>query len=151
MYSRILLAYDGSPASERALEQGIRLATALQAEVTIATVAEPLPGYYQIAATVAPGFLEQSREEAMRRLSGIQARAKQLSEEHGLQTKTVLVEAEEVTGLIEIAELQRPDLLIIGFHRHSSYLERAGTVRRIANQARCPLLAVPEWNPSTET
>ena len=41
MYNRVLIATDGSPLSERAVDTGINLATSLKASVIIATVGAP--------------------------------------------------------------------------------------------------------------
>jgi nucleotide-binding universal stress UspA family protein len=42
MYANILLSTDGSDAAKKGLEHGIALAKALNAKVTVITVAEPL-------------------------------------------------------------------------------------------------------------
>jgi hypothetical protein len=43
MYANILLSTDGSEVAQKGIEQGIALAKALNAKITIITVTEPLP------------------------------------------------------------------------------------------------------------
>lgn len=63
MFDRILIAYDGSPEAENALQTGLDLAARLQSSTTLVTVLEPLPGYVSIASSVAPELPVEMRRE----------------------------------------------------------------------------------------
>jgi nucleotide-binding universal stress UspA family protein len=142
MYERILIAYDGSKEAERALAEGLTLAAATQARVTIATVAEPLPGYYNMAAMVAPDVPETARRDRLQQLEELQAKATEFSTSHGLTVTTTLLEAGEVQGILSAARALKADLLVIGLRRHVQNIEWAGTVRQVANETPCSILAV---------
>ena len=46
MFHKIMVAYDESSEAGRALQASIELAKTLNAELSVVTVLEPLPGYY---------------------------------------------------------------------------------------------------------
>jgi hypothetical protein len=60
MYANILLSTDGSEVAQKGIEQGIALAKALNAKITIITVTEPLPAYY--GGLHAPGWIPPQAE-----------------------------------------------------------------------------------------
>ena len=64
-FHKIMVAYDDSPEAGRALRMAIELATALQAELSVVTVLEPLPIYYSFAMIGAPAvnWTEERRGE----------------------------------------------------------------------------------------
>lgn len=142
MYERILIAYDGSREAERALDEGVRLAKALGSHVTLATIAEPLPGYYDLAVVVAPEALDQFRQDQFERLRSLQVKASELAKAHGVTIETALIEEGEVSGILEVASALKASLIVVGLRRHDQHLEWVGTVRQIANRTACPILAV---------
>jgi nucleotide-binding universal stress UspA family protein len=142
LYERILIAYDGSKEAERALDEGIRLAKSLGSHVVLATIAEPLPGYYGLAVVVAPEAPNQLRQDELGRLESLQAKASELAKTHDITIETTLIEADEVAGILEAASTLKANLIIVGLRRHDQHLEWVGTVRQIANSTPCPILAV---------
>jgi len=78
MFKHLLIATDGSPASERALDQGLLLAKTLAAQATVVTVTEPwtegayatiptpslIKAYEQAAAGGAASLLDSVRKAA---------------------------------------------------------------------------------------
>ncbi|WP_263357682.1 universal stress protein [Acidicapsa ligni] len=142
MYDRILIAYDGSRESERALEEGVRLAQVLGSHVTLATIAEPMPGYYGLSVVVAPQAPEEFRQDQLSRLGSLQVRASELAKSHGVTIETTLIEAAEVSGILQAAHALKANLIVIGLRRHTQHVEWVGTVRQIANESPCPILAV---------
>lgn len=142
MFSRILIAYDGSPESRRALATGMQLAAELHSETTLVTVVEPLPGYVNMAGAVAPEVPSELRRERRQHMEELQHEVKQQAATKNVPVETVLVEGEEIEGILETAKRTRADLLVLGLHRHHTAVEFAGTVRRIANHTLCPILAV---------
>lgn len=142
MFDRILIAYDGSAEAKKALDTGIRLAAALHSSATLVTVLEPLPGYLNIAQTVAPSLPAELKEESRQRFETMQAEVRQQAAQAGVQVKTLLVEGRETSGILDAARTTHADLLVVGLRRHATTVEFAGTVRRIANECPCPILAV---------
>ncbi len=142
MFDRILIAYDDSPEAESALHTGLDLASALRATTTLVTVLEPLPGYVSIAGSFAPDLPESMQHERRQHLESLQARAQQEAANRNVHLKTQILEAAEVSGILNAACTARADLLVVGLRRHTA-AEWASTVRHIANECPCPILAVP--------
>lgn len=143
MFHRILIAYDGSHESHKALETGIALARELKADTSLISVIEPLPGYIALAGSVEPSYPIELKQEHRERLATMQSEVKQKAAQNGMGVETLLVEGPEVQGLLDAVRDTRADLLVVGLRSHSGSVEFAGTLRRIANEIHCPVLAVP--------
>ena len=142
MFHRILIAYDESKEACKALETGMKLAAELHATATLLTVLEPLPGYVHMACAVVPNLPNQMRDERRVRLEKAQERAKEQAQQHGLEVDTLLIEGDEIPCILEMTRKVHADLLVLGLHRHVPGLEWSGTMRCIANETPCPILAV---------
>jgi len=142
MFNRILIAYDGSPESKKALETGIELAAALHSSTTLVSVVEPLPGYVNFARTVAPTLPSELAAENRQHLEAMQSEVRQQAAAHGIEVHTMIAEGSETGEILHAAQSTHADLLVVGLRRHAATLEWAGTVRRIANATPCPILAV---------
>lgn len=142
MFNRILIAYDESKEACKALETGVKLAVELHAKTTLLTVIEPLPGYVHMACAVAPDYPQQVLQERRSQLEECQARAKKHAADHGLELDTVIVEGDEIDTILEFTRKHHADLLVLGLHRHAPGIEWQSTMRCIANQTPCPILAV---------
>jgi len=73
----------------------------------------------------------------------MQAEVKQKAAQSGMEIDTLLVEAGEAEGVLEAVRETQAGLLVVGLRPHDHTVEFAGTLRRIANQIHCPVLAVP--------
>ena len=142
MFDRILIAYDGSTEAKKALDTGLRLAATLGSAATLVTVMEPLPGYVNIAQTVAPSLPAELRQASRQRFEEMQLEVKQRASKTGVAITTLLIEGRETRGILEATKTTHADLLVVGLRRHATNVELAGTVRRIANECPCPILAV---------
>lgn len=142
MFDRILIAYDGSPEAESALNTGLDLAATLHADTTLVTVLEPLPGYVNLAGSIAPELPVQMQHQRRERLEVLQALAQQKAAERNLPLQTLLLQDNEVSGILDTARTAKANLLVIGMPRHTAAVEWAGTFRHIANESPCPILAV---------
>jgi nucleotide-binding universal stress UspA family protein len=145
MFRRILIAYDGSPESKKALETGIALARELKAETSLVSVIEPLPGYVSLAGTIEPSFPVELQQERRSKFSAMQAEVKARAAQNGMEVETLLIEAPEAQGVLDTVRDTHADLLVVGLRPHDRTVEFAGTLRRIANQIHCPVLAVPVY------
>jgi len=144
MFKRILVAYDASPESERALVAGIRLAKSLNAELRAVTVQEKLPPYAGYIDAEVPGGTTLLRQQATQYYRDLQARAEQAAQQEGVILTTELVEGDEVQGIVECAQRTQSDLLVLGLHRHSLLFSRLWnhTTHDLSQQVTSSILAV---------
>lgn len=108
---RILVCYDGSPESERALERAAEVASAVPSEVTVVSAAEPI--YRQAPYT---GYADPAEEEAHRRLLGD---ATTRLAGYGVTAATMA----PVVAILEAARATDADLIVVG-SRHRGVVER---------------------------
>jgi nucleotide-binding universal stress UspA family protein len=125
MFKRILVAYDGSPESGRALVVGIQLAKNLKADLRTVYVYEKLPayaaGYMDFGVSGASILLPKQASEYYRML---QVRAQQAARQQDIALKTELVEGDEVQAIVECVQRTRSDLLVLGIPRHYGLFSR---------------------------
>ena len=112
---RILVCYDGSPESERALERVAEVAVAVPSEVTVVSVAEPIYRQQPYAGYADPAEEQAHRrllEEATRRLAGL-----------GVEAATVEPARETVDAILETARGAGAELIVVG-SRHRGVIRR---------------------------
>ena len=124
MFKRILVAYDESPASGRALLVGIHLAKSLNAELRAVSIQEKLPAYSGYIDAEVPGGTALLREQASQYYQKLQADAQDAAREQGIALTTELVEGNEVEAIVECAERTQSNLLVVGIHRHPLLVSR---------------------------
>ena len=120
MYSRILVAYNGTPESRSALDEAARIAPGATVEVHLAGVvhypaAYLLAGEYvpEVALTDEREHMEADLRNARTRLAG-----------SGLNVTEHLLVGEPVDVLSKLAEKLNVDLLILGHPRTKSFAMR---------------------------
>src|SRR5215470_6721773 len=124
MFKRILVAYDESPESRRALLTGIHLAKSLNAELRAVSIQEKLPPYSGYIDAEIPGgtaLLQQQASEYYRKLHDD---AREIARQAGITLTTELIDGDEVTAVAECVQRTQSDLLVVGIHRHSLLLSR---------------------------
>jgi nucleotide-binding universal stress UspA family protein len=125
MFKRILVAYDGSPESGRALIVGIQLAKSLKADLRAVYVYEKLPayaaGYMDLGVSGASIVLPRQASQYYRTL---QLNAQQAAHQQGIALKTELVEGDEVKAIVECVQRTRSDLLVLGIPPHYGLFSR---------------------------
>lgn len=124
MFKRILVAYDDSPASGRALLTGIHLAKSLNAELRAVSVQEKLPAYDGYIDAEVPGGTALLQQEASEYYRKLQSEAQEAARQEGIALATELIEGDEVDAIVEYAERTHSDLLVVGIHRHPLLLSR---------------------------
>jgi len=124
MFKRILVAYDESPESGRALLTGIHLAKSLHAELRAVSIQEKLPPYSGYIDAEVPGGTALLRQQASEYYLKLHADAQEAARQTGIVLTTELVEGDEVEAIVECAQRNRSDLLIVGIHRHPLLLSR---------------------------
>ena len=120
MYAHILVAIDGSDLAERALDQAIAVAKALNSEITVVTVTEPGAvmgaGYAAVSGTVIDPIPEliEAQEIGARTVLG---KAEEKVKAAGVPVKTVYVnDSFPAEGISLTAQNLDADLIVMGSH-----------------------------------
>src|SRR5262249_48832365 len=121
MYANILLSTDGSDVAKKGVENGIALAKALNAKVTVITVTEPLPVDYGggFDAGWIPSQEEFDRfDAACKETAGkVLGEARAMAERIGIAVETLHApNAHPATTIIETAKARGCDLIVMGSH-----------------------------------
>ena len=124
MFKRILVAYDESPASGRALLTGIHLAKSLNAELRAVSMQEKLPAYSGYIDAEVPGGTALLREQDTEYYRKLQSDAQEAARQQGVGLTMELVEGDEVQAIVECAQRTHSDLLVVGIHRHPWLVNR---------------------------
>ena len=137
MYSRILVANDGSPGGQKALSGAIELARKLSAELHMVTV-EELPRF--------PASIDEiARKRTKRTIASLPSSTRpRPAKGAGAAIETHLVPGHVAEGVIGLIKQLRADLLVVGFMGHSQLYERiiGGTTDRLVRLAPCAVLVV---------
>ncbi len=116
MYKHLLVAIDGSELAQNALEQGIALAKALDARVSIVTVTEPWHAFTAGDGTVIFPIEEYETSITQWALETLRAAAK-VATDADVTCETIHVEENyPADGIIETAKQQQCDLIVMGSH-----------------------------------
>jgi nucleotide-binding universal stress UspA family protein len=146
----IVVGYDGTEASELALERVAELAPLLQAKVIVASVETPVP-----AAALADAYLppapvpdvdldverqERAQEERERSL----ARARSYFDERGIAAEVASAIGPAVDEIIEVAAQHDADLIVVGTHEPGllERLFRGSVSQGVVRRAHCDVLVV---------
>ncbi len=113
---RLVVAYDGSPGADRALERVASLADEGDA-VTVITVA---PGFSQASARS-----QHERDANVARRTAVAAGARRRLFERGVAATTLVVEGDPAQRICELAAREGSDLIVIGT-RHLHGIQRVG-------------------------
>jgi nucleotide-binding universal stress UspA family protein len=119
MYADILLSTDGSDVARKGIKQGMALAKALNAKVTVITVTEPLP--YGSVQTLTSSHETVARYDAACKEHAVKVlgAARALAEEIGISAELLHVpNAHTATAIIETAKSRGCDLIVMASHGH---------------------------------
>lgn len=116
MYQHILIAIDGSELAQKALDQGIALAQALDARVTIVTVSEPWHSYAVGEATM-PFPVKEYQESVAEWALDILNHAKALAQAAGVSSTTIHIKDDyPADGILTAADRNDCDLIVMASH-----------------------------------
>ena len=143
MFSKIVVALNELPESQRALRAAIDLARACNAELATVSILGDLPAYASFAIVVEP-TAPSAMKDARRRAQGeLHEKASRLAKEHGVRATGSIVEGREVQAILHYLREENADLLVIGLHQHDFYLSRLwSSVYDLAQEASCSVLGV---------
>ncbi len=143
MFSKIVVALNDFPESQRALRTAIELARVCNAELATVSILGDLPAYMSFAIAVDPSAPSTMKEDRRRAHSELHKKASLLAQEHGVRAKSSIVEGREVQAILCFLKDERADLLVIGLHQHDFYLSRLwSSVYDLAQEAPCSVLGV---------
>ena len=103
---RILVYYDGSAESTRALDRVVEIASVVPSDVTVVSVAEPL-----YPAAPYTGYASPIEEKRHRQLLENASRS---LDAHGIATETIEPTGKSADAILDVARERRAELIIIG-------------------------------------
>jgi len=138
MFTKILVANDGSFGGLKALSTAIQLAKRISAKLHIMIVKE-LPRF-----PASIDEIEEEKDEANHRFAPVIATAQAQAKAAGVTLETHLVPGHVVEATVGLINQLNADLLVVGFMGHSQLYERiiGGTTDRLVRLAPCTVLVV---------
>ncbi len=137
MFKKILVAFDGSEGSKKALRNGIDLARCCGADLHSISVEEDLPHY---VATI--GEFEEVKQKADAFFANLTHDAVEQAKAAGVTLTPHVVAGHEVESIVDFCREGEFDVVVVGFMGHSRIYERiwGGTSRTITRLAPCSVL-----------
>src|SRR5882757_9156979 len=143
MFSKIVVALNDLPESQRALRTAIDLARSFSASLATVSILGDLPAYTSFAIVVDPSAPTAMREDRRLIQAELHDKATRLAKEHGVHATSAIVEGREAHAILRFLKEEKADLLIIGLHQHDFYLARLwNSVYDLAQDATCSVLGV---------
>lgn len=143
MFSKIVVALNDLPESQRALRTAIDLASSFRASLATVSILGDLPAYASFAIVVDPASPTAMREDRRRIQAELHNRATLLAKDSGVEATSAIVEGREVQAILHFLKEQKADLLVVGLHQHDFYLSRLwSSVYDLAQDATCSVLGV---------
>jgi nucleotide-binding universal stress UspA family protein len=143
MYHRIVVGFDGSDSSRRALLDGMRLAKLCGSAMLVTLVEEHLPKYPS-----AMSETTEERETIDTYFVQLKQEAEVLGREQGVTVGVRIVAGSAPKLLCDVAREARADLLVIGASGRSGLW--AGvlgtTADKVVDHAPCSVLVVRAWH-----
>jgi nucleotide-binding universal stress UspA family protein len=145
MYTRILLAYDGTESGQQALLNCRDLAQWSGAELFLVAVMPPTTVYVPVEGGFYEGTPDEQDQEERRRYEGILADGLHQLEDAGRKVSGEVLVGDAVDEITRYARQINADLIIVG-HRHldswAARWWRGSTARALIEHAHCSVLAV---------
>jgi nucleotide-binding universal stress UspA family protein len=136
-FRRILVGYDGSPQSEKAVDVAISLAQCIDASILVFAVARPPEPSTSVELEA---VLEDAKEHYEEGFKKVTERAKQ----HEIEVETVMAIGHPAEQIIHRAETDHVDLIILGRRGKSLFAKLLlGSIsERVLRYAHCPVMVV---------
>jgi nucleotide-binding universal stress UspA family protein len=138
MFTKILVANDGSPGGVKALSAAIQLANRISVKIHMVVV-EELPRFPASIDEIA-----EEKDQANHRFAPVVEAARARAKATGVTIETHLVAGHVVEATVGLINQLNADLLVVGFMGHSQLYERiiGGTADRLVRLAPCTVLVV---------
>ena len=139
MFKRMLVCYDGSASSKKALHAAVMLAIEQGAALCCLSVEEGLPTY---AGTI--DEFQEVKEERDAYYGGVQAEAKRIAAEHGLALATRIEAGHPAQTIVRVAKDGGYDLVVMGHRGHSRVWGTfmGTTAEKVMRHVTCRVLVV---------
>jgi nucleotide-binding universal stress UspA family protein len=135
---KILISTDGSPHSEGAIREGIKIAKRCSVKLTVISVLETNPEYD----AVAPGMVEKAEHALREHLENVASSAMK----EGIACETVVRRGDAYSDIINEAIKQKSTMIVMGRTGRTG-LERlmmGSTTARVIGHAPCNVLVIPQ-------
>lgn len=138
MFTKILVAIDGSPASEKALAAAVDLAANYRAELTALGVAE-IPEVVGMVDEV-----DEIRQETETHFRQIGEAAVNYARSRGVALRSVVLRGHAADAIVRFAESEGMDLIVLGQHGHSRIARflLGSTSDRVSEHCPCTVMIV---------
>jgi nucleotide-binding universal stress UspA family protein len=137
-FERIVVAIDGSEASDHAFAKALELAELTSAKLVALAVEGPLPAY---AATL--GEVEEVKREKDLFFGALAATARAEAEQAGVPLEVELRAGHAAELIVRFAHERNADLIVLGHRGHFLRDHLLGsTADRVAESAPCPVMIV---------
>ena len=112
-YKKILVGYDGSEASKKALNKAIELSREFNAQLCIVGVVRP----FEFAAIdfIPPEEIEEYEKEELTKEERYLKEAVEIANKEGIQPQTKVMEGEPAEELMTYADENGCDLIVVGY------------------------------------
>ena len=139
---KIILGVDDSPYSKAAIDYLERCAWAKDAEVIALSAAAPV--FVGPGEAAAPMVIEQLNESQIKYHKDVAARAEKALRDAGFRAQGRVVHADPRTALIETAEREKAELIVIGSHGRSGLAKLliGSVATHVVTHAHCNVLVV---------
>jgi len=140
MFSRILVGVDGSSPSQRAFAVALDLAKHYRAPLHVCSVIEDVPKYDGESIADVDATVDRARKALDRVYESLAADAKR----EKVRLVRHVVPGHPVEGIVQLAEKEGIECIVLGGLGHSRVLRRAagGTGTQVAHHAHCSVLIV---------
>jgi nucleotide-binding universal stress UspA family protein len=138
VFQKILVAIDGSAASDKALAAAVDLAAQYRAELTALSVVE-LPAVVSVV-----GEIEGVREVAEEHFRQIGQAAVEYARSRGVALRSVVVRGHAADAIVRYAEGEGVNLIVLGQHGHSRIARffLGSTTDRVSEHSPCTVMIV---------
>ena len=136
MFKKILVPYDGSHHSERALETAIHMARNDGAALHVIYAYDKLPDY------LGEPNLQEVLNRVLSAARGLMDNAAQQAHDQGIEVTTDVLEGPAAEAILRVAEIENFDLIIMGSRGlgHLKGLLLGSVSERVLRQAKIPVM-----------
>lgn len=143
MFSKISVALNELPESQRALSAAIELAGLCKAELATVSILGDLPAFNSFSVVVDPRVPGAMIEDRQSRHKEMHEKAANLAQELGVHSQGSILVGNEVHAILRFLKEQKADLLVVRLHQHYFYLPRLwNSMYDLAQEVTCSVLGV---------
>lgn len=130
-FTNVLVATDGSPSSQRAVERGVEFAAVAGGHVTFLHVVPPIAWRTTRLGSTPRTLRRRAADDP------ILAEAEHVAETRGVESSAECVAGDEVASILAISEDIGADVLVLGRGRHR--LKTRSVSKSVVRRAKCPV------------